>query len=291
MLAAFALLRFVNYASAAFLFGASVMLAVVKPGKLAALAGADMKVYLRGAAFAGALAAAGMLPVQAATIIGNWNASVDPDVLLTVALHTRYGLMWCLRVAAQAIVLAMLFSRFGKGRALATVTGLALLPFALSGHAAMEEGWPGGAHAVVDMIHCLSAGFWLGALPVFLYFLKQSRQPALRPDALGGLMMFSTLGHIAVAVVLASGALNTWLILRTVGLDLAALYQRLLLLKALLVLSMVIVAVVNRYWWVPKIRARRADAMNRIRRNTLLEVAAGGAVLMLVAFLGLLSPQ
>ena len=39
--------------------------------------------------------------------------------------------------------------------------GLALLPLALSGHAAMEEGRTGLLHALNDM-HCLAAGFWLG---------------------------------------------------------------------------------------------------------------------------------
>ena len=41
-------------------------------------------------------------------------------------------------------------------------SGLALLPLALSGHAAMEEGRTGLLHALNDMLHCLAAGFWLG---------------------------------------------------------------------------------------------------------------------------------
>ena len=68
-------------------------------------------------------------------------------------------------------------------------SGLALLPLALSGHAAMEEGRTGLLHALNDMLHCLAAGFWLGSLPVFLLILRRWTEPACRADATRALML------------------------------------------------------------------------------------------------------
>ncbi len=95
---------------------------------------------------------------------------------------------------------------------------------------------------------------------------------------------------MAVAVLLLSGAFNAWMILAPAGLDIQSTYLQLLMIKVALALAMVALAVINRYRWIPCIRGRREFALCRIRRNTVLELWMGGAVLLLVGFLGLLSP-
>jgi len=154
----------------------------------------------------------------------------------------------------------------------------------------MHEGGLGVAHAVNDYLPVLSAAFWLGSLPVFLLWLAAWRRPGNRAEATRALLRFSTWGHAAVAVLLLSGGVNAVLILGAGGVDPGSGYQRLLLVKIGLALVMAALAVVNRYRWIPRIRTQRADALRAIRRNTIVELALGAALLLAVGFLGLMSP-
>ena len=107
---------------------------------------------------------------QTASIAGDWGALRDSDMLATVALQTRYGQAWMPRVFGAVLALAVvLWVRPGRPWVLAWVAALGLAPLSLGGHAAMHEGWLGVAHAVNDALHGLSAAFWLGSLPVFLF--------------------------------------------------------------------------------------------------------------------------
>lgn len=292
MLIAFALCRFLAVSSGVFLFGASAMLALSGSRGLSLAMEAALRRSLRAAAVVGALAVLCLLPLQAVSIAEDWQAATDLDMLGTVAFQTRYGLAWCLRLAAVLLALAViLWTGPGRQRWRTLVTAVALLPLGLSGHAAMEEGWTGCAHAVNDMLHGLAAGFWLGSLPIFLLLLRRWQEPVHRQDALRALMRFSNAGHMAVAALLVTGVVNAVLILRTASPDPASGYQQVLAAKALLALAMVALAVVNRYRWVPRLRAEPEAALRHIRRNTIAELWAGGAVLLLVGLLGLLPPQ
>ncbi len=292
MLIAFALCRFLAVSSGVFLFGASAMLALSGSRDLSLSMEAALRRSLRAAAVVGALAVLCLLPLQAVSIAEDWQAATDLDMLGTVAFQTRYGLAWCLRLAAVLLALAViLWTGPGRQRWRTLVTAVALLPLGLSGHAAMEEGWTGCAHAVNDMLHGLAAGFWLGSLPIFLLLLRRWQEPVHRQDALRALMRFSNAGHMAVAALLVTGVVNAVLILRTASPDPASGYQQALAAKALLALAMVALAVVNRYRWVPRLRAEPEIALRHIRRNTIAELWAGAAVLLLVGLLGLLPPQ
>lgn len=292
MLTVFALCRFLAFLTSVLLFGVSAMLALSGSRSLTLSVESGLRRLLRSAAIVGVVAVLCLLPLQTASIAEDWSAMVDADMLSTVAFQTRYGQAWCLRVLAVSCVLAVfLRGRSDNVRLRAVVAGLALAPLGLTGHAAMQSGWIGVVHAANDMLHGLAAAFWLGSLPVFLGFLRLWQEPARRKDATRALMRFSTAGHVAVAVLLLSGAVNAWMILSPAGLNFTSLYLQLLLIKVALALSMVALAVINRYRWIPSIRGRRDLALCRIRRNTVLELWAGGAVLFLVGFLGLLSPS
>jgi len=292
MLTVFALCRFLAFVTSVLLFGVSAMLALSGSRSLSLSVESGLRRAVRCAAIVGAGAVLCLLPLQAASIAEDWSAMVDADMLTTVAFQTQYGQAWCLRVLAVFCVLAVfLRGRSDNARLRAVVAGLALAPLGLTGHAAMQSGWVEVFHAANDMLHGLAAGFWLGSLPVFLAFLQLWHEPARRKDATRALMRFSTAGHVAVAVLLLSGAVNTWMILWPAGVDLTSRYVQLLLIKVAIALAMVALAVINRYRWIPSIRSRRDLALSRIRRNTVLELWAGGVVLLLVGFLGLLSPS
>ncbi len=291
LFAAFALCRALSVAAAVLLFGAGAMLALGGSPRLALDAETALRRTLRGAAAIGLLATLCLLPLQTASIAGDWGALWDTDMLDTVALQTRYGQAWMPRVLGAGLALAVvLWVRPGRPWVLAWVAGLALAPLSLSGHAAMHEGWLGVAHAANDFLHALSAAFWLGSLPVFLLWLAAWRRPGNRAEATRALLRFSRWGHVAVAALLLSGAGNAALILGAGSVDPGSDYQRLLLVKIVLALVMAGLAIVNRYRWIPRIRTQRADALQAIRRNTIVELALGAAVLLAVGFLGLMSP-
>ncbi|MFC4276304.1 copper homeostasis membrane protein CopD [Achromobacter aloeverae] len=294
LFAAFAASRFLAYASGLLLFGASAMLALAGHASLARSARVRLRGLLIGAAVVGVLSVLLLLPLQTASIADDPRAMLDPSMLGTVAWRTRYGQAWLLRMAGVAALLAVVWAgarRHGaRGGWQALVAALALAPLCLGGHAAMQEGGAGIVHALADFIHCLAAGFWLGALPVFLHCLRAWEQPDLRPQAGRALMRFSTAGHIAVALLLASGAVNAWMIVAPAGLDADAGYQQLLLLKILLALAMALLAVVNRYRWLRRLRVAREQALARIRGNTIAELVLGALALAVVGCLGLMAP-
>jgi len=302
---AFAVVRCLAYASGLLLFGASVMLVLAGRTALARDAQARMRRALVGSAIVGMVSVLLLLPLQTASIADDPHAMLDASMLGTVMWQTRYGQAWLLRVLGVVVLLAVIWKGARRqydaadpgvsgsshpGLWPALVAGLALLPLCLSGHAAMQEGGAGVVHALSDFIHCLAAGFWLGSLPVFLYCLRAWEQPASREQAGRALMRFSTAGHIAVALLFASGALNAWMIVAPAGVDATADYQQLLLLKISIALAMALLAILNRYRWIRRLRSAREQALASIRRNTLAELVFGAVVLALVGCLGLMAP-
>ena len=249
IIATLALLRFVAYMASTLLFGASAAGAERVARRGVRRGGLAQGVARR--PVAGMLSVLCLCHLQTASIAGEWQAMAQTDMLANVALQTRRGQAWILGggdaagavpVSAAPAGLDMARARLGPGPLL----------LALSGHAAMEEGRTGLLHALNDMLHCLAAGFWLGSLPVFLLILRRWTEPACRADATRALMRFSTAGHVAVAVLLLGGVVNAVLILSPEGLDIASAYQQWLGLKVLLALAMTVLAIMNRYWWVPQ---------------------------------------
>ena len=94
---------------------------------------------------------------------------------------------------------------------------------------------------------CWRAGPGLGALVPLLIILPMLDVPARRGQAGVALRRFSTAGHAAVALVIATGVLNTLMILGRWPTDLQSPYQALLFAKILLVAAMTVLALANRY--------------------------------------------
>jgi putative copper resistance protein D len=120
--------------------------------------------------------------------------------------------------------------------------------------------------------------------------LRQMRDPRYALDADLALRRFSGLGHFAVALALASGLVNSWFILRNSPLTLTSMYQVLLLLKVALVGTMCILALVNRYVFMPRI-PNDGPGARQLRDGTVAELVVGTGVIALVSVLGLLSPS
>ncbi len=270
MTGALALCRFLQFGAAMLLWGG-----------LAYGAGAPR---LARALWAALLAAGlGWLLLETADAAGSWAAATDPGTLWALLAQTAVGRAWALHLALVAALGLALWA--GRGQVLAAALALASLE--LVGHAAMDEGALGLLHRAVAALHLLAAGYWLGGLPLVLRALGRLE---VAGEA-AAVMRFSRRGHLAVALVLASGLGNTALVLGHLPDDPGSPYQALLAAKILAVLAILGLALANRYRFVPRLRgAGRAAALAALRRGTLAEIALGALALGLVSVFADLNP-
>lgn len=289
--AVLALLRFLHAAAAMLLWGACGYLAVLVRGPLAEETGRRLRFVLAGAALVVVVAATARLPVETAAIGDGWSDALDPANVDDVLTATTVGTAWQVQVAAaSALAATWLLSSRRRVGAQATAAGLVLASLTLVGHSSMHAGRLGLAHRANDMLHLLSGGAWLGALVPLLPLLRLLADPERRGSAGEALRRFSNAGHVAVALVLATGATNTALVLGRWPLDWSTSYQALLVVKIGLVLAMTALALVNRYVLVRRIRTAPAEAVRAIRAGTMAEIVLGVVVLALVSVFGLLEP-
>ncbi len=95
---------------------------------------------------------------------------------------------------------------------------------------------------------------------------------------------------LCVALVAASGLANAWNLVGGVPGLVGTGYGRLLLCKIALFGAMLVLAAANRWHHAPHLLERKRIALGRLRRNAMLEIAAGGGVVMLVGLLGVTIP-
>jgi putative copper resistance protein D len=272
------------------IWGSSAYLYVLVSPELASVVGDRLR-WLNAVAIAIAFAAtAAMLPLRTAIIGDGWADLLTPEMLGAVLTQTDVGQAWivqagCVVLLGATVVLPSSYRQMGR----AVCAALVLLSLTLSGHAAMNGGWLRVMHRVNDGVHLLSGGAWLGALVPVLLILPMLGRGALQADARVAVMRFSTAGHVAVALVLLSGIANTLLVLRGVPSDWSFNYQRLLSAKIAIVAAMVLIALINRYVFVPKFA--RDHSLLPLKICVITEIVLGLTVVALVAWFGMLQPR
>jgi putative copper resistance protein D len=181
------------------------------------------------------------------------------------------------------------------------IGAVALASLAWTGHGAADEGPRGLLHLTADIVHLLAAGVWVGALAGLLLLLAQTCSVGSdRTDRIAAahraLAGFATVGTVAVALILATGLINSWFLIgfANVGSLASSLYGRLLVLKLVMFAGMIGLAGLNRFKLAPAIKAREgalvSGAMRSIRRSVAFEASLALIVLGLVAWLGTLAP-
>ena len=308
----FVTVRAVHFASAMLLFGElAFVLCVAKPmwrgAGNAIFDGSDVSRWpVRIAAWglvASIASGVAWLAIEAAVMSGMpLEQALNRTTVALVLGETLFGRVWVLRAAVGiglgALLTAIIMARDDRRRSrltlgAAVLAGVYLATLAWAGHAAAGPPEERSLHLTSDAVHLLAAGAWLGALPGLAFLLgRVQRMPGVPSfDTAAHLTRrFSALGVVSVGALLLSGLANTWYLVGDVPALVGTDYGRLLLAKLALFAAMITLALVNRLRLAPRLHTYDRAALRGLRRNALLEAAAGLLVLTLVGFLGITVP-
>jgi copper resistance protein D len=289
VLTALALCRFLHFAAAMLLFGASAFVWALAPPELARLLMRPIRTTIAAAIVVAAISALAWLGLEAAQMGEGWGDAVNPQVLADVLADTAFGGVWLWRLALALVLLgALAFGRHDRLAFIVPAAALLLASLGLVGHATMQSGLMGMLHRLNHSVHLLCAGAWLGGLLPFILCLRLGDSPRLRSAVAVALRRFSGAGHFVVALIVATGIVNTALTLRAWPIDFSSLYQALLAAKIAVVAAMIAMALFNRYVLAP--RVGDGAALRALTINSAAELALGAGALALVSVFGILAP-
>jgi putative copper export protein len=269
-----ALSRGVYFAATMFLFGDAAF-GVLLRAKLPMIM--PLRIWpLRWAALLLALLASCLwLGLAAAEMAGTLNG----PVLAQTVTATLFGQLFLVRlVALLAMAGLLLFWR--KGKVMAVLAAVALLVPSVTSHAALAS--PAGFTAIgtiLDAVHLLTVGFWIGGLAVLAALFRRKE-----PNLLLALSLFSDWAMIAVLLLVMTGLIDAAQVLLGGKGAFSTLYLAVLGAKLALVAGMLWLAAANRFRYMPK------GQEAAIARNTVRELAAGIIVVLLAGALGQLQP-
>jgi putative copper resistance protein D len=147
-----------------------------------------------------------------------------------------------------------------------------------------HRGIAGDLHVTADVLHRVAAWTWIGGLvPLAMLFAatRRAASPAVASIAREAALRFSTLGVIAVGIILATGLVNTYVLAGSVPALLETDYGHLLLVKFGLFLAIVGIAALNRLRLTPRLSSAGtvADAHRQLQRNSVIEAIMGLLIL------------
>jgi putative copper resistance protein D len=254
-------------------------------------------------------AAVGMLLSIAAFMVmtSNMSGASDWDELRPhlemMLFETEIGVSWVTRMISLAVVSVVASQskrRPTESLWIATFAGsIALATLAWTGHGAMDEGAKRLWHFAADILHLLAAGGWIGALAAFglMLRIKGADLELLVRVLSRALRGFETAGALIVGTVIVTGVGNYLFIVGpTVANVISGAYGVLLLVKIMLFAGMIGFATLNRFYLSPALErsARAGDyflAVTALRKSVVLESTCAVAIVVLVAWLGTLSPS
>jgi putative copper resistance protein D len=236
-----------------------------------------------------------------ASMSGDVSGLVDPDTLL-LAGHTSFGTLWTWRMLLALLMVVLM--NIGVAHVAGTVmisllAAVLLLSLAGTGHTQVEEGWAGIVHVLADGAHLLAAGAWLGGLlPLANLVAHYCRKPDDASPLDNVLVRFSGMGYLAVATLVGTGLINSWLLVGSVSGLLKTGYGQFLVVKLALFLGMVGLAVANRFWLIPALEKASTAAchsgaigyLRKLRNHIVGEQLLGFMVLFVVSILGTMQP-
>lgn len=281
--------RFAFDVAALFLWGAGFYLWLLVPPEIGTGLWRRLSAA-RLAAFATLLLAVAVTLLSRIALLGDgWSSVADFALVWSLLWNTNIGTAWLVQVALAGALGLLILARRDSPAVTALMAAAFLASTASTGHAATYEGWLRALHQANAVMHLLSAGAWVGSLVPLLLVLPLLGSSATASGAGLALTRFSTMGHVAVAIVLVSGSINTVLIVGGLPADIRSAYQVLLIAKIAVVGAMVSLAVVNRYLLVPRLRLW-IGAPKALVAGTLAELVLATGAIALVAWFGTLQP-
>lgn len=284
----YVVLRFLHFAALMLIFGNALYSAWLAPFSLQHLMTRRFQRQQKIAATIGLVTALLMFALQGGQMGNGWGDVLRPDIWRTVA-GTQFGSVWLWQIVLAVIAAAAAWIAPQKGarRLLLLAMGQFLL-LAGVGHAAMNEGAAGAVQRINHAVHLLCAATWIGGLLPLLYCMQLAKG-RWNVAAIYTMMRFSRVGHYAVAGVILTGIVNALFI---IGLNAPwrTEYGQLLLIKCALVAMMVAIALMNRYFLVPRFRANAGREQQIFIRMTQAEVVLGALVLATVSLFATWEP-
>ena len=222
------------------------------------------------------------------------------DVLSTVVNETQFGRVSEIRLVLAVIMAGGLaYDRFPLARGLALAMSLGLTAaLAWTGHAGSTAGAMGILHLTADTLHLLAAAIWIGGLVSLVLLLSVSRSDQTDAGvsfARNATQRFSIMGVAIVAVVLATGIVNGWILVGSWHALIVTFYGQLLILKIALFAVMLLIAAANRFWLMPRLALRsgsepQIEVLRRLARNSMIEIVLALMIFAIVGMLGTLHP-
>jgi putative copper resistance protein D len=226
--------------------------------------------------------------------------SMSPDVLWPVVNETQFGMVFEIRlVLALMIAGCLVYDRFALARGLGSVLSLGLsAALAWTGHAGSTAGATGTLHLASDTLHLVAAAIWTGGLLSLALLLSVSRNHqthAAVSFARDATQRFSLMGIAVVVVVLATGIVNSWILVGSWQALIVTGYGWLLMSKIALFGVMLLIAVANRFWLTPQLALTSGseppfEALRRLARNSMIEIAMALMIFAIVGVLGTWHP-
>lgn len=244
-------LRFIHFTALILALGCAISTCWLAPDAFKPVLARRVWRLWRMALVANLVSATLMLAVQGGMMAGGWGDVISPTIWQAV-LTTQFGGVWLWQIILSTISLAVLLLKpYRVGALLMVLLMGQVVLLAGVGHAVMAEGARGAFQQINHAIHLLSAAWWMGGLLPLLACMRLACKPRWRESAIRAMMRFSRYGHLAVALAIVTGIVNTLLI---VGFPwpVDTRYLIMLWVKAALVAMMVAIAVYNRYALVPR---------------------------------------
>jgi putative copper resistance protein D len=237
----------------------------------------------------------------------SWNISGQPltmKILEIVWTQTQFGtvcfwrLFFWLAAAIVSGIALVLKPTSGFQNSLAwlgfLLGGCLLGSLAWAGHGQESSPW----HLWADVLHLLVAGCWPGGLlPLFLCLRKlpPATDSANLATTASLVRRFSALSLASVALLTATGLVNSWFLVGSLGNLSGQVYGRWLLLKVVLFFLAISIGAVNLLSLKPRLSTEKPPAAEkaaalRLQFNVQMELLLAAAIVIVVAILGILPP-
>lgn len=231
-----------------------------------------------------------------ALVMGGGILSNVAGALPSMLLDTHYGTIWLLRIGLIGLIVLSWWVwpgiTWSTGIRLLGAAAIALT-LSLSGHAA---DWGDVTLPVlIDWLHLLAVSTWIGGLLVMGFVLRAALTPTSNENAILGFALivrrFSILATVCVVGLIATGLFHPRLRLMSFSTLFQIPYGWTLLAKLSLVLLILLLAALNRYYFLPRLGQGR-DGRARLLVTTIgrLEWLLAVFVLVSSALLTQLTP-